>query len=71
MKGRATIVTSHFAAESKSKIKRKRGVFVLFAPVRPTHRLTLRFFPKPDWSIHNPAIQAVAGAMAAATSSLH
>src|SRR5262245_8533022 len=58
MKGRATVFTSHFAAESKSKIKRKRGASVLIAPVWPTHRLTLRFFPKTDWSIHNPAIQA-------------
>jgi len=62
MKGRATIVTSHFAAESKSKKKRKRGAFVSLAPVRPTHCLTLRFFPKTDLSIYNPAIQA-AGAI--------
>jgi hypothetical protein len=70
MKGRAIIVTSHFAAESKSKTKRKRGVFVLSALIRPTHCLTLRFFPKTDWSIHNPAIRAT-GAIAAITPSLY
>ncbi len=70
MKGRETIVTSHFAAESNSKIKRKRGASVLFAPVRPIHCLTLRFFPKTDWSIHNPAIRATS-AIAVTTPSLY
>jgi hypothetical protein len=70
MKGRETIVKSHFAAESKSKIKRKRGASVLFAPVRPIHCLTLWFFPKTDWSIHNPAIRATSE-IAATTPSLY
>jgi hypothetical protein len=70
MKGRETKITSHFAAESKSKIKRKRGASVLFAPFRPTHRLTLRFFPKTDWSIQNPAIRATS-AIAATTPSFY
>jgi hypothetical protein len=38
MKGRETIVKSHFAAESKSKIKRKRGASV-FVRARPANTL--------------------------------
>jgi hypothetical protein len=45
-------------------------VVIFFASVRPTHCLTLWFFPKTDWSIHNPAIRATS-VIAATTLSLY